>query len=62
MRRCLYLVLAGAAFATAPATAGSGDGCCDPPCRFTVAEPDVQIDPDGPHYVTITPRYPQYTC
>ncbi len=58
MRRCLVLlVAAGAAFVATPAHADPGD----PPCDL-VHEPDVEVDPDGPHYVTITPRYPHITC
>lgn len=60
MRRTLVLLAAaGAAFVATPASADPGG---DPPCEFTFHQPDVQIDPDGPYYVTITPRYPQYTC
>ena len=63
MRRSLVLlVAAGAAAVALPAAPAIADPGGDPPCEFHVHEPDVEVDPDGPYYVTITPRYPHYTC
>lgn len=60
MRRCLVLLAAaGVACVALPAAADPGG---DPPCQFTVYQPDVTVDPDGPYFVTVTPRRPEYTC